>query len=639
MLACVSVLFGALAALSGAAAAGDLEGVEIVVAFAPGTGAAERSGILADSGVTGTATIGPLDAVVAVQDAGQVDAALATLRADPDVAYAEPEGYARAALVPDDPGYLASPWPYERTSLPAAWDVTTGNPSVVVALLDSGIDRAQPDLANVMAGWDFVNGDADPADDLGHGTMVAGTLAAQLGNGLGATGVCPRCAILPVKVLGSDNRAAWSDVARGILWATDNGADVINISLDGPSPSQLVADAVSYANARGVIVVAAGGNAGSSTPSYPSSHPGVIGVAATDANDALYSWSNRGRHLELAAPGCVSTTYRTVESPAYGGACGTSFAAPMVAGVAALLLAANPRMTRTEVERALLSAADPLPGVDVERGRLDAAAALRPGMDVVPSPPANTGPPTLAGRAEVGQTLTATPGTWSGASPLTLSYAWARCDAAGSSCAPVAEASGQSYLLAAADTGSTVRVTVTAAGASGSSSASATSAVVARPAGTGSGDGDTGGGSAPPPAPVPVPPQDGGVGSATPLPSPSPPAPEARPARAKPRPLRSTRPVLRMAPTPAARAARVGGRLNARLLAPWADAHERRARFQWQLCSIRGRACANLAGKTAPRLGLTRLHLGKRVRVVIVARGPGGASWRHVSRLSPRVRS
>ena len=324
--------------------------------------------------------------------------------------------------------------------------MTTGAGEATIAVLDSGVDASHPDLPRLAPGYDVVNHDSDPADDLGHGTEVAGAIAARLGNGIGAAGVCPLCSIMPVKVIdGVRGVASDADIVAGIVWATDHGADVINLSLAGPEYSRALQDGVGYATSRGVVVVvAAGGNDGTATKQYPAALDGVVGVAASDDHDRLYDFSNHGAHLDLAAPGCVYTTLR---GGAYGEACGTSLAAPLVAGIAGLVRAHRPALTGDQVARVLVDGAKRGLGLDVADGLVDARRALEL-ADALNPVPANTAIPRIAGTVAVGGTLTATPGTWTG-DPSAYAYAWERCGAA--RCTAVAGALANTYELTSAD--------------------------------------------------------------------------------------------------------------------------------------------------------------------------------------------
>ena len=469
----------ALALAPVASARADAESrVELVVGL-------ERPAAALDvAGVRVVERLPAVDAVVVSVAAGRADAALAALRADGAVEYAARESTRTPALAPNDPGYLRQAWPFLRAAVPAAWDVTTGDGGAVIAVLDSGIDPSHPDLPPLAAGYDFVNDDADPADDHGHGTTVAGAIAARLGNGLGSAGVCPRCTLMPIKVLdGVSGEASDADIVAGIVWATDHGADVINISLSGPDYGQALADAVAYATSRGVVVVAAGGNDGTSALQYPAALDGVVGVAASDDRNALYDFSNHGSHLDLAAPGCLQTT---LNGGRYGQACGTSLAAPFVAGVAGLVRSRRPALSGAQVVDVLAAGAVRGLGLDVEDGLVDAAKALRLADQLAPAAPetlvaqaaAGNAAVAIGGTARVGRTLVA---RWSGGANG-LRFQWQACRAVHGvqRCTNLAGATSAALRIGRGQVGLRLRVraTVTAADGTRSVLSSRVSAVV-----------------------------------------------------------------------------------------------------------------------------------------------------------------
>ncbi|MCO8127543.1 S8 family serine peptidase [Acidimicrobiia bacterium EGI L10123] len=275
-------------------------------------------------------------------------------------------------LTPTDT-FWSNQWGPRQVSAPAAWDVTTGASSVVVAVLDTGVNPGPEFDGKLLSGIDLVNDDSDPADDNDqrHGTAVAAIAAADANDG-GVAGMCWTCRILPVKVLAADGSGSSYDIAQGIAWATDRGADVVVMSLGGPSSSRAIEDAVAYARARDVVVVAAAGNAGSTTPNYPAAHAGVIGVAGSTSTDSRYSWSNHGSWVDVAAPGCNGAPIPKATS-GYGDFCGTSSATPLVAGAVALGLALG--ATGAQVEDAVRTTAVPV-GSWVAHGRIDADRML-----------------------------------------------------------------------------------------------------------------------------------------------------------------------------------------------------------------------------------------------------------------------
>jgi len=227
-------------------------------------------------------------------------------------------------------------------------------------------------LCTLKPGGDGAGKGAHDADDVfGHGTEVASVAGAQLGNTVGVVGACGRCSILPVRVTRPDGTASVATIASGIVWAADHGARVINVSLVTERPSVPLAGAVAYAEARGALVVAAAGNDGLGRPGYPAALPGVLSVEAADRNGTAYAFSNHGAAVSLAAPGCARVATRR------GGAtsvCGTSVAAPLVAGTAGLLASAYPNATAAQLAASLEQGADRVG--DTRFGRLDAARAL-----------------------------------------------------------------------------------------------------------------------------------------------------------------------------------------------------------------------------------------------------------------------
>ncbi len=238
------------------------------------------------------------------------------------------------------------------------WDCHKGQ-GIVVAVIDTGVDLDHPDLvANIVSGQTFVGGTSTPDDDQGHGTHVAGIVAASGNNG-GIIGVAPEAKIMPIKVLDSSGSGTTLSVAQGIVWAVDNGAHVINLSLGSVSNSAFVEDAVNYAYNKGVIVITAAGNCGDAfyffngctfqdQPSYPAALDKAIGVAATDSSNNQASYSNEGDYVEISAPG--SSIVSTYPGGSYASLDGTSQASPHVAGVAALLLSRTPEQTPLQIK-------------------------------------------------------------------------------------------------------------------------------------------------------------------------------------------------------------------------------------------------------------------------------------------------
>lgn len=255
------------------------------------------------------------------------------------------------------------PWGVDRIDAEQAWSASepaTGS-GVRVAVLDTGIDLSHPDLeANIAGGYNAVNPRKKPSDGNGHGTHVAGTIAAA-NNTVGVVGAAPAARLYAVKVLG-DNGFGWlSDIIEGIDWSIRNGMQVINMSLGSSADSQSFHDAVTAAYNAGITVVAAAGNDGptDNTVNYPARYPEVIAVAAMDRADSLASFSSRGPEVDLAAPGV--DIYSTYKGGSYATMSGTSMAAPHVAGTAALILGRWGALTPDAVRTHLIATAEAVP--------------------------------------------------------------------------------------------------------------------------------------------------------------------------------------------------------------------------------------------------------------------------------------
>ena len=332
----------------------------------------------------------------------------------------------QAARPPDDPLYEFQ-WHLRAIGLPAAWDVSRGA-GVTVAVLDSGVAyenrgpyRRAPDLAaaRLVSGYDFVDDDAHP-DDVpprsgrrSHGTQMATIIAASAGNALGGVGVAPEATIMPIRVLEPDLSGSARDIARGLRFAADHGADVANVSIAGPSRSRLLEQAVKYATSRGVVVVAAAGNDGAAKVSWPAAYPQVIAVGAVARDRTRAYYSNYGAALDLVGPGGAAAIVDTGRGPSDGivsqtlkggpatfcfcFTASTSAAAAQVSGVAALLIGA-PGRSPAQVRALLRSSARDLgargPDREYGAGLVQASSAPRGGRSSTapPRPPASRRP-------------------------------------------------------------------------------------------------------------------------------------------------------------------------------------------------------------------------------------------------------
>ena len=239
-----------------------------------------------------------------------------------------------APLVTNDPD-IEKQWALGRIHLSDLWPITQGSPETLVAVLDTGIDRNHEDLSGKVVAETNLTDSPTPDDIYGHGTHVAGIIAANSNNGVGIAGVAPGSRLLNVKVADDKGRCSASVVAQGVIWAANNGASVINISLELREPSPELEKAVNYAWSKGAVIIAAAGNDASRLPVYPAYYKNSIAVAATKQDNDLAPLSNYGDWVDVAAPGF--NIYSTLPGNSYGYETGTSFAAGYVSGLAALL--------------------------------------------------------------------------------------------------------------------------------------------------------------------------------------------------------------------------------------------------------------------------------------------------------------
>jgi thermitase len=323
-----------------------------------------------------------------IQNNLSVKETLFALRRNPDVEYAEPNYIAYATITPNDPlfdfqyalynpgsGPPGSPQGEETADIKAtsAWEETKGDENIVIAILDTGVDLDHPDIDEKIhsSGYDFINIDSDATDDEGHGTHIAGIAAAETHNNEGIAGVAWSCKILPVKVLNDLGEGSYAETIDGIIWAADNGADVINMSLGGDFPSTSLENALKYAHDMGVVNVAAAGNEGGAVL-YPAAYDDYcLAVAATNENDERVDFinssglweSNFGPEIDVAAPGyeivsLVPTWYFGPGSFPYGIGDGTSTATPHVAGLAALIKSIKPDLSADQIMDVIRFSAD-----------------------------------------------------------------------------------------------------------------------------------------------------------------------------------------------------------------------------------------------------------------------------------------
>ncbi|WCK53382.1 S8 family peptidase [Aneurinibacillus sp. Ricciae_BoGa-3] len=274
-----------------------------------------------------------------------------------DVAYAEPNYLLLHRTVPNDEYYSRYQWDMPMVDMEHAWDITQGKANVVVATVDTGIDYQHPEFAGKIAGgYNVLDESSPPQDDNGHGTHVAGIIGALANNNQGIAGISWNSKIMPVKGIGADGSGSSLDIAKGIVWAADHGASVINMSIGNYHPSSALHEAIRYAYGKDVVLVAASGNDNTSQPSYPAAYPEVLSVGAADSAGKRATFSNYGAYLDIVAPGVeIPSTYVGSQ---YAALSGTSMACPHVAGAAALIRSVNPTLTNSEVMNILRTSAD-----------------------------------------------------------------------------------------------------------------------------------------------------------------------------------------------------------------------------------------------------------------------------------------
>lgn len=285
-----------------------------------------------------------------------------------EVVYAEPNYIGRGQWVPNDPKFSLQ-YTYPRTQAIQGWDAMKGSPNVVIAIIDTGVSKDHEDLATkLVPGYDFVNDDADPDDDNGHGTHCAGIAAAITNNGKGGAGMAPGCSVMPVKVLSGAGSGAYDWIINGITFAANNGAHVLSMSLGGGGASNGMQDALKAAIAKGALPIAAAGNHGTTQLFYPAAYPECIAVANTDKNDVRNPSSAYGDWVDVAAPG--TDIYSTFPGNSYGYSTGTSMACPNVAGLAGLIKSAWPTATVAQLRAQIENNCDPV-GSFVNYGRIN----------------------------------------------------------------------------------------------------------------------------------------------------------------------------------------------------------------------------------------------------------------------------
>ena len=357
-------------------------------------------------------------------------------------------------------------WPIDLIGLPAAWDVTTGGtPGPLIAVVDTGV-RVTSDLTGRVESESVVGG-APGTDPHGHGTEVAGIIAASGADGTGVAGVCWTCRILSLQV-STDGAVSADDIAKAVDRAVARGASIINLSLGADLHTNSERDAIKRAVAAGVVVVASAGNDGSLLPKFPAAYAGVLAVGAAGPDGKVADFSNRGSWVGVLAPACGAAI--DIGGRVDDEFCGTSAAAPFVSGLAGLLKSVAPTARGQDIIAAIQASGRRREGS--AHGLVSAPAALAAIAKIKPGSTASTKGallqivkrPLISGAGAVGARLTASTGVFSG--NLTgIQIRWQRCSLAGKACRTVSR--GSAYLVARADRGKTLRVVARATGEDG----------------------------------------------------------------------------------------------------------------------------------------------------------------------------
>jgi thermitase len=310
---------------------------ELLVGFHGGVSEADADDAHRKTGARKIEKVHGLNVHRVAVSAGWLEATEQALARDPRIKFVERNRAVSPDFVVNDPSF-ASQWHLAKIAAPKAWDLAAGGTGIVVAVVDSGVDGAHPELSSRMvSGYNFYSNNTNTSDVHGHGTWVAGTVAAAGNNTVGVAGVAWQAKIMPVRVSNSSGVAYISAIASGIIWAADHGARVVNASFSGLASSPTISNAAQYARSKGAVFVASAGNCGCLDGT--AENPYVLSVGATDANDNLASFSSRGNYVDLSAPGTSILT--TNRGGGYIRVQGTSFSSPVVAGVIALMRKAN----------------------------------------------------------------------------------------------------------------------------------------------------------------------------------------------------------------------------------------------------------------------------------------------------------
>jgi thermitase len=336
-----------------------------------------------------------------------LDAVERALGGRPEVKFVERNHLLLADMATTDPLY-PSQWHLPKIGAAEAWDITQGSAEIVIAIVDTGVDGSHPDLSsNLVPGYNFYDNNTNTSDVGGHGTKVAGAAAAVGNNATGVAGVSWDSRIMPIRVADPSGVAYTSTIANALTWAADHGARVMNVSFSPVASSSTITSAAQYVRNKGGVVVSAAGNCG--CWEAINENPYLLSVSATDSSDNLTSWSSQGNYVDLSAPGLGILT--TTSGGGYASVSGTSFSSPITAGVLALMMAANPSLTPTQLETLLEANADDLGAAGWDPsfgyGRVNAYRAVAAAATSIPV--ADTTPPTATITSPAtGSTLTGT---------------------------------------------------------------------------------------------------------------------------------------------------------------------------------------------------------------------------------------
>jgi subtilisin family serine protease len=329
---------------------------------------------------------------------GLEEETVSKLKNDPNVLSVELDEkiYPAATYVPND-YYKSLQWYLGATKTDLAWDNSELGNGVIIAILDTGVDGAHPDLSSkLVPGWNFFDNNSNTSDVHGHGTAVAGIAAASSNNSIGISSIAPQSKIMPIRIASPEAWAYWSTAATALVWAADNGAKVANISYVGVAASSTIQNAATYLKSKGGLLVVCAGNNGYDEMYTPTNT--MVVVSATNSLNEKTSWSSFGNFVTIAAPG--ENMFTTTRGGNYGYWWGTSFSSPLVAGVVALIKSANPLLTPSQVENALYVGAtdigvagrDPYYGY----GLVNALNSVNIAKQTLPPPPVvDTTPPVI----------------------------------------------------------------------------------------------------------------------------------------------------------------------------------------------------------------------------------------------------